>query len=237
MHHSVLAVPLAVFALLMSSCAGVPQSEAPPSAITLVAAPEPATLAVIIQNHPDARGSQERQIFFAAELQRKTHALTVALQPQSFLPGATLTEAVAAALKKPDRTVVRAANPRSGREEFLMDYAATGAKPGIVVDVVPRAIGYWAESLTGAYHPWVVIAFRVFDTAAGKTLASGQIGTGPPLPGETAIVVAPDAAYAFTSLDAVVADPARAVAGLRTAIQQVARALAERTQQADSSRH
>jgi len=212
--------------LSMSGCASSPA--APPATVAVIGVPEPAKLSVIVQNHPDAAASQVRALFFVAAMQTLERQFAAALKPRAFAPAATLTEALAAALQRPDRAVVRVTNPQRDREDFLKDYAALGVNAGLVVDVVPREIGYWAESPTGVYRPWVVVAYRIHDTRAGKILATGLIGTGPAPSGETSIAIAQDSGFSFPSFEALSGDPARAEAGLGAAIRQVAQAVAQR---------
>ena len=213
---------------LLPGCASLSQLETPLSAIALVGVPEPGKLSVTVEKHPDAHSSQTRGLFYASEIFRKEHVLANAFKPAAFAPAAELTEAFAEAFRRPGRTVVRAANPQRDREDFLADYAALGMPAGVYVDIIPRSVGYWAESPTGAYRPWVIVAYRFHDSREGKLLASGLIGTGPTPAGGTAVSVALGDPFACASFEALVADPGRAVVGLRAAIRQVALALAEK---------
>lgn len=217
----------AVLSALLSMAGCVSPPAAPPATVTVIGVPESAKLSVIVQNHPDAMASQVRSIFFAAAMQTLERQLADALKPRAFAPAAALTEEVAAALQRPGRAVARVGNPQKGREDFLKDYAALGVNAGLLIDVVPREIGYWAESPTGAFRPWVVVAYRIHDVRAGKILATGLIGMGPAPSGETSNAVAQDDQFSFPSFEALRGDPARAEAGLAAAIRQVARALAQ----------
>ena len=122
----------------------------------------------------------------------------------------------------------RAPNPQRDREDFVNDYAALGVNATVYLDIVPRAIGYHAESPAGAYRPWVMVEYRLFDMREKKVMASGLIGTGPVRGGESAVAVAQDDLFAFASFEALTSDPARGIAGLRADIRQVALALAQR---------
>ena len=199
-----------------------------PATLALIDVPEPAKLSVVLIGHRDSTGSVERQMFYIAWLEYDEKILKDALKPQSFLPGAALTEALAAALPQTDRSVVRVANPRSERYEFLDSYASLGSKAGTYLDVVPLVVGYWNESPTGPFRPWLVLNWRVYSNLDNKVVASGVIGTGPARGDEPMFAIPPDKEFAFPSLEAVSADPARAVAGLRAAMRQVARALAQK---------
>ena len=214
--------------VLIQACTALAPTEAPLAAVALVEVPEPARLSVIVQKHPDAFASQVRGLFFAAEMGTKAHALADALKPHPFAPGAMLTEAFVEALRRPGHLVVRAPDPRRERDDFLKDYAVLGAKATVYLDIIPRAIGYWAESPAGPYRPWVIVNYRVYDSREGKVLASGLIGAGPSPAGDTSIEVAQDGQFAFESFAALTGDPVRAIAGLRAAIRQVAQALAQK---------
>ena len=224
LHISVAAAACALLAL--AACVSTP---APRQTIAVVGVPEPAKLSVLVENHPDAGASQTRGLFFAAAMQTLERELADSLKPRAFAPGAALSEALAESLRRPDRAVVRVANPQQEREDFLKDYPAPETNTAtIFVDVIPRAVGYWAEAPMGSWHPWVVVAYRVYDSRAGKVVASGQISTGPPPPGEASIALAADRRYAFPSFEAVIADPARAEAGIAAAMRLVAQAVAQR---------
>ena len=211
----------------VAGCVSTPPSAAP-VVVAVIGVPDPAKLAVIIQNHPNATGGQVQGLFFAAEMHTRERQLAGSLRPRAFAPAAALSDAIAEALRRPDRIVVRAPNPQRDREDFLKDYSVLGAQAAAYVDVLPREIGYWAESPTGAYRPWIIVAYRVHDSREGKVVASGLIGTGPAPPGETSSPVAQDDAFSFPSFEALTADPARAEAGMREAIRLVARALAQK---------
>lgn len=211
--------------LLLCGC-GVAPPSASPQSLALIDAPEPSALTIFVENHPNAGGSQIQGLFFASEMQSKSRDITAAVKRQSFAPGTALTEALADALRANGRTVARAPNPIREREEFLKQYATIGATAGIVLDVYSRAIGYWSESPTGPLRPWLIVAYRLYDNKAHEVLTEGQIGIGPPLPGETAGAVADDTQTTFASFDALVADPAQAERGIRAAMRSVARTLA-----------
>jgi hypothetical protein len=210
--------------MLLAGCAAL-APEAANSTVALVASPEPARLRIIINKLPENGGSFERSLMFASEILNMERDLAAALQPPAFAPAAALTDAFAAALQKPGRTVVRAANPSPEREDFLKDYAKLGVKASIYVDIIPRAVGFWSDLPAGPYRPWIVVAYRLFDIREGKILATGLLGTGPPPFGETMTSVAQDDSFAFPSYAAVIEDPVRAAAGLRATMAKVAQAL------------
>ena len=212
--------------VMQSGCTSLPT----PAIVALVGVPDPAKLSVIVEKHPSASGSIERSMFFIAEMHTKEQLFANALKPLAFAPAAALTEAIAEAFLLPGRSVIRATNPQRDREDFLRDYAVLGISAGLYIDIVPLSIGYWAESPAGAYRPWVMVDYRLYDSLNAKAVASGQIGTGPIAPGDSVTSIAPDNQFAFPSFEALTNDPARAVAGLRAAIRQVAQALARKVQ-------
>jgi hypothetical protein len=218
---------LACALLLLEGCASV----APPPTVALIGSPDPARLRVTIEKLPDNGGSFERSMMFSTEMFNREFALAQMLQPPGFAPAVLLTDALADALQKPGRVVVRAANPQRDREEFLKDYGALGAKGAIYVDILPRAIGYWTDLAEGPYRPWVLVGYRVYDSREGKVLTTGLIGMGPEPRGETVSdVVAQDNQFTFATFDTVTDEPIRAAAGLRAAIVKVSQALAQKIQ-------
>lgn len=221
----IISAALACVLVLLTGCAAL-APDAANSTLAVVTSPEPARLRVIINKLPENGGSFERSLMFASEILNMERDLAAGLQPQAFAPAVVLTDAIVDALQKPGRTVVRATNPRPEREDFLKDYAGLGVKASIYVDMIPRAVGYWADVPAGPYRPWIVVAYRLFDVRDGKVLATGLLGTGPPPFGETMTSVAQDDSFAFPSYVAVTSDPVRAAAGLRATMAKVAQALA-----------
>jgi len=221
---------LAVCALAVAAgCATPPAptvSSTPASTIALIGIPAPSKFAVIIEKHAESGGSLESSLFFASKMATKSYELAAALNTQPFAPAAELTDGFAAALQRPDRAVVRVAGPQANREDFVKDYAASRVAADKYVDILPRTVGYWAESPTGAWRPWVYVDYRIVDARDGKVLGSGRIGTGPLPGGEDGVAIPFDNAARFPSFEALTENPARAAAGLRAAIKQVAQALA-----------
>jgi hypothetical protein len=75
----------------------------------LIDSPEPARWSMLMVGHPDARGSQAQQMFFGQQMATGGNDLMRALAPQSFHPGAAVTEALMQDLARPDRPLVRVA--------------------------------------------------------------------------------------------------------------------------------
>ena len=216
---------------LLHGCATNPDAVpilTPGPALTLIESPEPVTLSITSAEHPEATGSAESTVRFAGKMRGFGALLTQATKPLEFRPGAALTEALAADLSRSGRAPARAASKQTAREEFVEDYPALGAKPGVLIDVVPVAVGYWNKYPDGLFRPWVVLAYREYDSAQRKIVATGQIGTGPAIDRNPMIVVAADDQFTFASFDALTADPQRAVAGMKSAIQKVVRALSQK---------
>jgi hypothetical protein len=207
-------------ALALTGCATQP--------LSLVEVPEPPHLAVTIAGHPDATADVTRQLFYRADTQKAENDLKTALAARGFSAGPLLSAAVAGAAARGGRTVVRVADPIKEREELLGDYAKLAPSGGRVVDVVPLAVGYWSTYPTSPFRPWVVVQFRVYDVTANKSIATGMIGTGPSPTSAPIESVAQDDRFAFENFDAIRANPARALEGLKATIEQVAVALAAR---------
>jgi hypothetical protein len=204
----------------------IPTPGGPP--LNLIESPDPANLSITTAEHPEATGSAESTVLFAGKMRGFGVFLEQATKPLGFHPGVALTEALTAELSRSGRAPARVASKQSGREEFVEDYPALGAKPGVLLDVVPVAVGYWNKYPDGPFRPWVVLAYREYDPAQRKVVATGRIGTGPAIDRSPMIAVPADDQFAFASFDALTADPQRAVAGMKSAIQKVAQALSQK---------
>jgi hypothetical protein len=209
--------------------AAAPSATVPASAsVALITVPEPLRLSLTIAGHPDAQGGLTRQLLHSQQLAAGALDLAHALQTQSFQPGVLLDDALFGALMGGGRSVAHAADPHHVRAEFLTDYSQVKTAAARDLDVVPLAVGYWSRYPNGVYRPWVVVAYRLRDNRSGAIVASGQVGAGPAVDETPVVAVPQDDRFAFADFAALTADPARAAAGLKTTLQQVAAALAQR---------
>jgi len=207
----------------------VPQPSATPAIpVTLIESPEPLKLSIMMTEHPEASGGFESVMIFVGKMSAFGTALTQATQPLDFRPGAALTSALAADLSRAGKAPTRIAAGAKERRALLDDYQGIAAPAGVVIDVVPLAVGYWNKFPDGPFRPWVVVAFREYDPVQRKVVTTGRIGTGPSVDGNPMIAVPDDDRFAFASFDALTADPRKAVAGMQAVIQRVAQALSNK---------
>lgn len=213
--------PLTAVAPIAAEASGRP--------VTVIDAPEPGNLLITTVGHPEAAGGIESTLIYLGKMAGFGRLLTEAMKSESFRPGATVTDALGDALKRAGHSSARTALKRHERSEFVDDYGAPpGTQSGLLLDIVPVAVGYWNKFPDGPYRPWVVLAYREYDPAVRMVVSTGQIGTGPSIDGTPITSVAPDDQYTFASFDGITADPKRAVAGMRAAIRKVAQALTQK---------
>ena len=202
-----------------------------PADVAIVSLPIPAKLSLTIEKHPDTSTSIARALLFAGDVEKGVYLLTDALRSEpsageQFLATlvATSERELADTLRRRGKTVTIA--PYRDRIEFVSSYPALNARAERIVDVIPRALGYWSEYPARIYRPWVRLEYRIFDARTARNVATGFIGTGgPPQEGQWTLVDAGER-YAFETFEALVAEPVRAAEGLRVTVARVAQALA-----------
>lgn len=226
--------------LALEACAAaVPRDGATPDVVVaLVSVPAPTKFSLVIDKHPDAFGSQARALFYGSDIATGERSLDEALTRDTAGAAAgstplvtlstTLTGTLLDALRRPGVAPTIAPESHRDRIELVSNYAALDARADRFLDVVPRTVGYWSVYGVGVYRPWIRLEYRVYDARANKIVSSGLIGTGPAVADGLWIPVPQDDAFAFRSFDALLADPVRAMEGLRATIAQVARALGQR---------
>ena len=211
----------------LAGCAAAPPAEPP---LALVVVPEPERLGVYMQGHPDERASLDRALAFTAQMRAGEGELIEALQPHAFRPGALIEEALTAALSRAGRAAVRVPSPMVEREEFLREYPlpAGAGKRGRYLDVYPVKVGFWNVWPAGAWQPWVVLKWRLYDGETRRELAggivNGGIGIGPAPGGET-IATVPPPDVSFRTWSVVRENPPAVMAAIRAAIDRVAAAI------------
>lgn len=216
-----------------ASGVAAPDSATAVADVALVELPDASKLSLTIDKHPDATGSLERALLFSGDIAKGEHLLGDALRADAtagprFVPSlsVTVTDALIQSLRRAGRSVVVAPEAHHDRIELIPSYPSLGARAALIVDVVPRALGYWAEYPARVYRPWVRLEYREFDLRAKRAIGTGFVGTGPaPHEGAWTQVASSDA-FAFATFEALVADPGRAAQGLRAAAALVASALA-----------
>lgn len=227
-------LPAVCAVLLLGACAATPPNEGMAD-VALITVPEAAKLTLIIDKHPDATSSLERALMLSGDVAKGEHILREALAADAsagprFI--ASLSDEVRdvwlQAEKKQGKRAIVVPESHFDRIELLSNYAALGAKAGVVIDVIPRTLGYWAVYPDRVYRPWVRLEYRIHDVRTNKVVATGMIGTGPaPADGEWTSVVSDDA-LVFASFEALVANPALAAKALRATVDRVAEALAQK---------
>jgi hypothetical protein len=219
---------------LLHGCATNMQSTPPAAAVrgpalTVIQPPEPFKLSMMTIGDPAAASnSLESALIFGGKMSGFAQLLMKATASLDFHAGRVLNDALAADLSRSGRATTRLPSTQTDRREFLDNYQALGVTSGVIVDVIPVAVGYWNTYPDGPLRPWVVLTYREYDVTQRMVVATGQIGTGPSPDGNPITPVAADDRFAFASFDALTANPQRAVAGMKSAIEKVAQALAQK---------
>ena len=142
-----------------------------------------------------------------------------ALRQRHYSARDNFVENVAATLRAQGFTVALVPATR-GKSDFLARYP-TDAEPK--VDAYLDLVAAGVRSST-PYRPTLAVRARLVSARDSSVLMQDVVvynPVGPAAPSK-AVTIAPDPAFQFVDFDALVADPDRAVLGLRTAVEQSA---------------
>jgi hypothetical protein len=113
------------------------------------------------------------------------------------------------------------------KSDFLARYPSN-AEPKVdaYLDLVAAGYGYVAAGVRSStpYRPTLAVRARLVSARDSSVLMQDVVvynPVGPAAPSK-AVTIAPDPAFQFVNFDALIADPDRAVLGLRAAIEQSA---------------
>ncbi|HEX5314745.1 MAG TPA: hypothetical protein VFX38_07585 [Gammaproteobacteria bacterium] len=161
----------------------------------------------------------------AGEINEKSAEFTKAVAAQGFSVQQALTEQLKADLEAEGYAVDLVPATRSG-DSFLRSYPqGSGGEAWLDVVVKDHSVGYRAAGNKTSYYPYVLVSAQLVGPGGG-VLYSQQLVYNPIHPPKNARTIAPSGEYAYANFDQLMADPARATAGLKQAVAQIAAAIA-----------
>jgi hypothetical protein len=150
-----------------------------------------------------------------------------AVQGQNFSAQDALTESLIAGLQARGYDVARVP-ARRDKGDFLSTYPTDHA-PAVdaYLDVVTNNYGYRAAGTDDLqpYLPWVELRFRLIRARDGAVLMQKAITYNPVGDTKNIVTIAADSTYQFVNSDLLVADPPRAVQGMREALERSGQAV------------
>jgi hypothetical protein len=217
---------LALFAL--AGCAG-PQREAqsgnghtPIRRVALLEAAGPSKYELALVHHPASVLGVVGGVALAAERVTKTDGLNRALGPFNYHLPDDLTAQLAAELERANFVVERVRVERAS-PALLESYVGLGGDADAIIDAVVTREAYFANTREDDYRPSVGVSVRVFVPRDDKVLYAQQFGYGTPPRFSQERNFASAGRYAFANYEAVVGQPAEALAGLKSAVPVLAR--------------
>jgi hypothetical protein len=232
--HATLAA-LAVLAVVIAGCRTQPTTMDPGAAaeikrIGVVTPRMPPKPAIILASSP-GKGYGFGWIGLAVDAglegERKAR-FEQSIQGENFSAQDALTASLVASLQGRGFEVVQVP-VRRDRGDFLSAYPADPAPPvDAYLDVVTRNYGYQAAGTndTQPYRPWVELRFRLIRARDNAVLMQKDVSYNPVGNTKNIVTIADESPYAFTTSDLLVADPPRAVAGMRLALERSGQAVA-----------
>ncbi len=230
-----LRVCLAGLALILANCESPPQptydreAAAQIKRIGVLTPRMPEIAAIILDSSPGKGygfGWIGMAVDGALEGERKAR-FEQAIRGQNFSAEDALTESLIAGLQARGYEVARVP-VRRDKGDFLKAYPAD-REPAVnaYLDVVLRNYGYRASG-TGdehPYRPWAELRFRLIRARDGavlleKAVTYNQFGNP-----KNIVAIADESPYRFVTSDMLVADPQRAVEGMREALSRAGQAV------------
>jgi hypothetical protein len=146
------------------------------------------------------------------------------LQQRSFSERDVFLESLTGTLQANGYSVATVPATRE-KKDFLAHYP-TGTVPAVdaYLDLVVNGYGYVAAGIGSStpYRPGISVRARLVSARDSSVLMQNLVVYNPINAADKAVTVAPDPAYQFKDFDALIAEPDKAVAGLRTAAERTA---------------
>jgi hypothetical protein len=225
-----LAAGCAATLLLLVGCAGLPEVPYDRSSVHVK------TVAIVAPAFPDGPGvvlaSSVGQSFgligalIDAGMQTsRESSFKRLLEQENFSVRQVFVEDLVAELAAEGYTVTTVDAPRE-KADFLDDYPI-GAAPSAdaFLDVSTEGYGYVAAGIGAStpYRPSISLKARLVNAKDHSVLMQNTVVYNPVRrAADGLITIPPDPTYAFKDFDTLMADPPKAVAGLRTAVQKSA---------------
>ena len=152
-----------------------------------------------------------------------------ALATQNFNGEAIFDAALEEALKGNNYSVSTIAIPRSKSRELVLVPANEAAETGsAVLDTLGFNYGFQLVGNSTQWRPFVTMHVRMVDHKdPKKILLDNQITYNPVVKSAVTVSIPVDEAFAFQKIEDLEADPAKAAAGLKAAIEATAKATAD----------
>ncbi|MDB5804086.1 MAG: hypothetical protein JWN73_1408 [Betaproteobacteria bacterium] len=219
-------VVLALFAL--GGCANVPKqayNRAANQDIKRVAILKPPVIKeFVVQNfgHPGMAFGLIGGLIAAADMSSKTGDFTTKMKTFNFDPGAEFTAKLAEELRACgyEVSVLEVARPKP---EILKSYDGLDAAPDAYIDVVLNWSGYFTSSPTADYVPAMRALVRVVRRQSKEIAYQELINYGYEMRVGQSINLTAEGKYNFGNFSALMADPDRALEGMRYGIPLIAR--------------
>lgn len=162
----------------------------------------------------------------AADMAGKTSKLTAAVDPKETRLQERFGERLKLALTKLGYETSVVVVPKAAKDEEVLPLSTKQAS-GDAVLAVDLFAGYWAAGPSTDYFPRLLAKVRAMDVKSGGVLYEDTITYGYAMPNMPTVHLASEPRFRFRSIDALVADPAKAREGWYTGLDAIAAQIAD----------
>lgn len=223
---------LALLALVVAGCRTTQTTLDPGAAAEIkrigVLTPRMPPIAAVVRPLNSYGAGFIGQIVSASEEGSRKQHFDQAIAGQSFSPQDALTESLVAGLQARGFEVVRV-SARRDRGDFL-SAVPTDHGPAVdaYLDVVTNNYGYRSavNDNTKPFGPWVELRFRLVRARDNAVLMQNAVTYNTAGKPKNVVTIEDDSPYQFATSDVLIADPPRAVQGMREALERSGRAVA-----------
>lgn len=188
-------------------------------------------IAVRMDVHPGLSLGVVGMLVAATDMSGKSTEFMRAARNEGFVCSHTFLEQLEAGLNQAGYEVHPITVMRPRREyAFIEHYPPADGSVDAYLDVYSDLIGYAAAGGSTPYRPTVHLNVRMVRASDHKVLYEDRIAYNAFGDGNGAITLTPIAGYEFAGFEQLVADPTRALEGLRLAMRATGEALARQLQ-------
>lgn len=184
-------------------------------------------VAVRMEVHPGESFGVVGMVVAATDMNGKSGEFMRATRRQGFVCSNTFQEQLDAGLRQAGYEVRPiSVNRMSTEQAFLEQYPPDDGSVDAYLDLYTDLIGYTAAGGATPYRPTVHLNVRLVRASDHQVIYQDRIAYNAFGDGDGAITLAPAKGYEFARFDQLVADPVKALEGLRQAMRATGEALA-----------